>query len=302
MQVSVLIVSWNARGWLVSCLRALAGSPHQIVIVDNASEDGSVDAVRREFPSVHVVASESNLGFAGAVNLGRRSAVSPALLLLNPDTEASPGAVERLARALGEAPDIGAVAGRLVDAGGAPQAGFNVRRFPTLASLACDLLLIDHLWPGNPVSRRYYARDLDPDSPGDVEQPAAACLMVRADVFDRLGGMDERFHPAWFEDVDFCLRLSRAGLRIRYEPAATFVHRGGVARETLGLPAFSRMFHRNMLRYVRKHHGFAATLLVRGLIAAGMVPRAVAALARGDRVSLSASLGVLRDAGSWRID
>jgi N-acetylglucosaminyl-diphospho-decaprenol L-rhamnosyltransferase len=309
MRVSVLIVSWNARDWLARCLGALLDTPHEVIVVDNASADGSAALVRRDFPAVRLVESSTNLGFAGGVNLARRQATSPLLLLLNPDTVPAPGAIDRLAHALASpaaagsadmgAADVGAVAGRLVDEQGRPQAGFNIRRLPTVASLLVDLLLVDHLWPNNPVSSLYYARDFDPDAPADVEQPAAACLMVRADLFDRLGGLDERFHPAWFEDVDFCRRLRESGHRIRYEPAATFAHRGGVARDTLGPQAFSRTFYRNLLRYVRKHHGLPSELAVRSALAAGMLPRAVTALVRGDRASARASLSAWRDAALW---
>jgi N-acetylglucosaminyl-diphospho-decaprenol L-rhamnosyltransferase len=304
--VSILIVSWNARDWLARCLHSLMATPHQVVVVDNGSADGSVELVRQTFPSAHLVASTENLGFAGGVNRARQAASGSALLVLNPDVEASSQAIDRLAEVLRLSPataatgPIGAVAARLVDADGTPQAGFNVRRFPTLASLACDLLLVDHVWPSNPASQRYYARDLDPDSPADVDQPAAACLMIRAEAFDRIGGMDERFHPAWFEDVDFCLRLHGAGYRIRYEPAATVVHRGGVARDALGPHGFSRAFYRNMLRYVRKHYGPGATLVVRGMMAAGMAPRAAVAAIGRDMTSVKACAGVARDAFSWR--
>jgi N-acetylglucosaminyl-diphospho-decaprenol L-rhamnosyltransferase len=276
-RVSVLIVSWNAREHLARCLRALAlaSAPHEIIVVDNASGDQSAELVERDFPRVRLVASPRNLGFAGGVNLARRSASAPLLLLLNPDAEARPGAIDRLADSLDGMPDVAAVAGRLVNADDSPQSGFNVRRLPTLASLAVDLLFLDHLWPDNPVTARYYARDLDPDSSADVEQPAAACLMVRAEVFDRIGGMDERFYPAWFEDVDLCRRILNAGRRIRYEPAATFVHRGGVARDTLGAQAFLRTFHANMVRYVQKHHGPGAAAVIRGLILLGALPRAL---------------------------
>ena len=299
MRVSVLIVSWNARDWLARCLRAVVDTPHEIIVVDNASADGSAAMVARDFPAVRLVASSENLGFAGGVNRARHLASSPFLLLLNPDTQAAPGAIDRLADTVAADAGIGAAAGRLVDADGRTQAGFNIRRFPTLASLAADLLLIDHVWPDNPASRRYYARDVDLDASTDVEQPAAACLLVRAELFDRLGGMDERFHPAWFEDVDFCHRLRDSGARIRFEPAATFVHRGGVARDTLGAAAFSRTFHRNLLRYVRKHHGLGPELVVRAMLSAGMLPRAAAAALRGDSPSTRAALATWRDAALW---
>jgi N-acetylglucosaminyl-diphospho-decaprenol L-rhamnosyltransferase len=258
-------VSWQSAAWLERCLTAIDPAVAEIVVADNASTDGSAAVARTAAPHATVLPLERNLGFAGGVNAARRAARTPRLLLLNPDAVPAPGAIARLADALDTAPDLGAVAGRLVDADGAPQHGFNVRRLPSIAALIADLLFIRHLWPGNPASARYYARDLDPDASADVEQPAAACLMVRADVFDRLGGFDEGFWPAWWEDVDFCHRLRDAGYRIRYVPDAVFRHAGGSSVGALGSPAFHRIFARNRRRYVRKHHGPAAALIVGGL-------------------------------------
>jgi N-acetylglucosaminyl-diphospho-decaprenol L-rhamnosyltransferase len=282
MRASVLIVSWNARDQLARCLRSLDPSTLEIIVVDNASADGSVELVGREFAHVKLLPQSRNLGFAGGVNLARRHAASRYLLLLNPDARAERGAWDTLVETLDRDAGLGAAAGRLIDENGRTQTGFNVRRFPTLASVAADLLLIDHLWPDNPASRWYYARDLDPDVPADVDQPAAACLMVRAEAFDRAGGMDEQFHPAWFEDVDFCRRVHALGYRIHYEPRAVFTHTGGTARNMLGVGGFSRAYYRNLARYVRKHHGQVAELSVRGLAAAGLTIRGVAAALRGD--------------------
>jgi N-acetylglucosaminyl-diphospho-decaprenol L-rhamnosyltransferase len=258
-------VSWQSAAWLERCLTAIDPAAAETVVADNASTDGSVATARTVAPHATVLALDRNLGFAGGVNAARRAAHGSRLLLLNPDAAPTPGAIARLAAALDSAPDLGAVTGRLVGADGEPQRGFNVRRLPTIPSLVADLVLIRHLWPGNPASASYYARDLDPDVPADVEQPAAACLMVRADVFDRLGGFDEGFWPAWWEDVDFCRRLRDAGYRIRYVPDAVFRHEGGTSVGALGSAAFHRIFARNRRRYVRKHHGRAAALVVGGL-------------------------------------
>lgn len=295
-RLAILIVNWNARDPLLRCLESLASLPHLVIVVDNASEDGSADAVARRFPGVTLVRSAVNLGFAGGVNRAREEAARAAgaggpagpaadrLLLLNPDTVATGGAIDALAAALAGDASIGAAGGRLVHEDGSPQSGFNVRRFPTMGSFAMDLLLIDQVWPDNPWTRRYLARDLDDGGdavPVDVDQPAAACLMVRAEAFDRIGGMDTRFHPAWFEDVDFCRRLIAAGFRIRFEPRATFVHQGGVAMRALGLGRFSSIWYSNMERYVRRHHGTTGWLLLKGLIAAGMSARIAISLLRG---------------------
>ena len=125
--------------------------------------------------------------------------------------------------------------------------------------------------------------------------------MVRAAAFDAIGGMDERFHPAWFEDVDFCRRLIAAGYRIRFEPRATFVHQGGVAMRTLGLGRFSSIWYANMERYVRRHHGMAGWLLLKGLIGAGMSARIAISLLRGDGGSARAYAAVLKQTATrWR--
>jgi N-acetylglucosaminyl-diphospho-decaprenol L-rhamnosyltransferase len=281
--VSVLVVSWQSAAWLERCLTAIDPGEAEIIVADNASTDGSAARARTIAPHATVIELDRNRGFAGGVNAARAAARTSRLLLLNPDAAPTPGAIARLADALDEASDIGAVSGRLVDADGTPQRGFNVRRLPTLTSLALDLLFIDHLWPGNPASSRYYARDLDPDAPADVDQPAAACLMIRADVFDRLGGFDEAFWPAWWEDVDFCRRLRTAGYRIRYQPDAVFTHQGGASVESLGRRSFERIFAANRRRYVRKHHGRLAAAFVGGLGIVGAGLRGVARTVRPGR-------------------
>jgi N-acetylglucosaminyl-diphospho-decaprenol L-rhamnosyltransferase len=295
-RVSILIVNWNARDPLARCLRSLSifETPFQIVVLDNASSDGSADMVARDFPQVRLLRETENHGFAGGVNRTRRAATSDRLLLLNPDIEVpTAAAIDTLAQTLDSDSGIGAVGGRLVNPDGSPQHGFNIRRFPTIGSIAADLLLLDHLWPNNPATRHYAARDLADHQPADVDQPAAACLMVRASLFDALGGLDEQFHPAWFEDVDFCRRIRAAGFRIRYEPRATFVHHGGIAMRALGLGAFSKIWYRNLKRYVEKHHGRGARVLVQALIAVGMLLRIGISLVRGDREAARAYWSVL---------
>jgi GT2 family glycosyltransferase len=137
------------------------------------------------------------------------------------------------------------------------------------------------VWPGNPISRRYLALDLPFDRVSEVEQPAAACLMVRRRAFDAVGGMDERFFPAWFEDVDLCRRLRQAGWQIVLVPDAPFPHQGGEAKRTLGLRDFSRAWYANMRRYFEKHHGRASAAVLRALIVMGMIERAAIASLAG---------------------
>jgi GT2 family glycosyltransferase len=238
-----------------------------------------------------------NLGFAGGVNAGVAVARHEAVLLLNPDAEISADALRHMRHTLRSLPDVGAVGGCLVGEDGRPQRRFAVRRFPTLASWATDLLLIDDLWPGNPARRHYLAEDvpLDGIAPIEVEQPAAACLMVTRRALTHVGGLDERFQPAWFEDVDLCRRLRAAGFRVMYEPRALVRHEGGVSLRTLDRAQFARIWYRNMRRYAGKHHGRLANLLLRGLILAGMLLRTAVSSVRGDTAARATWLAVLRD-------
>lgn len=295
--VSILIVNWNGGSLLSRCVAAALATGAEVVLVDNASTDGSADAAAVATPAARLLREPRNRGFAGGVNLAARHASHDWLLLLNPDARIEAAAVTALRAALEACPDAAVAGASLVDESGAPQHGFTVRRFPTLASLATDLLLVDELWPGNPARRRYRADDvpLDGKLPIEVDQPAAACLMVRREVFEALGGFDERYHPAWFEDVDFCRRVRAAGHRILFVPSARVEHIGGVSLRSLDGPAFAVAWYRNMRRYVARHHGRGAAALVTALVAVGMALRVVAASVARTPARRKAALAVLRD-------
>ena len=294
--VSVILVNWNGGDLLLRCLRSLSGADAEVIVVDNASTDGSLQMVADQLPSVTLAPQASNLGFAGGVNAGARLAAGRYLLLLNTDTVTSPGAIATLAAFLDAHANCGAVTGQLLGEDGQPQRGWNVRRFPTVASFAVELCMIDRLWPTNPVSRRQRMLDVSYDRPLRVEQPAAACLMVRREVFEALGGMDERFYPAWFEDVDFCRRLHAAGWHVFLVPDAVVWHRGGVAKHRLGSRAFALAWYRNLERYVGKHHRAGGRVAVKILILIGMVERMAVCALQGDLAGLRVYASVARQA------
>jgi N-acetylglucosaminyl-diphospho-decaprenol L-rhamnosyltransferase len=278
--LTLLIINWNARRHLEGCLQAAVPTGFPVVVVDNASEDGSAAWVGTAYPEVTLLASATNLGFAGGVNAGVAATRTPWVLILNPDVRVSAASVQALLSGASAAADIGAAGACLTDLDGTPQQGFAVRRFPTLASLAMDLLLVDTIWPANPATRHYLARDLPLDRDHDVEQPAAACLLVRRTAFDAIHGLDTRFHPAWWEDVDFCRRLHAAGWRIRYVADARMAHAGGVSVQALGRGPFTRIWYANMRRYVDRHMAPGAQLAFRALLLAGMLLRAAISVAR----------------------
>jgi N-acetylglucosaminyl-diphospho-decaprenol L-rhamnosyltransferase len=258
-----------------NCLNALAKLAPEMtpIVVDNGSKDRTVERVRAR-TDVRLIANDDNRGFAAAVNQGIRSSDADFLLLLNPDVNLLTG-VHGL---VGASRQYGLAAGKLVDAQGRAQAGFTIRRFPTAPSLIFELFGINRLWPSNPVNRRYRYLDRNPDEGGPVEQPAGAFLMARRDVWERLGGMDEAFHPIWFEDVDFCRRAVDAGYGIQYVPAVTANHAGGHSINQLEAGCRALCWCVSLLRYARKHFrpvGYRAVCLA---VVLSSVPRMAAGM------------------------
>lgn len=298
--LSVVIVSWESGADLVECVRSLAGarpvvdpSP-ELIVVDNASRAFPAPEVTGARPDATVIRNQSNRGFGPAANQGVAAAHGEIVLLLNPDTRAVGDPLVPLLAAFSENPGAVAVASRLLEGEPVNESGFRVhqlRRLPTLGRVAREMLLIDRAFPRNRWLLRNRYMDLDQGQPFEVEQPAAAALAVRRDAFLRLGGFDERFVPAWFEDVDLCARLLTLGT-ILYWPASCFVHEGGTAAAALGYDQFLPIYYCNAIRFWRKHHGVWAALAYRALVCMGMVLRLLAA-PLGARVPASRSQAVI---------
>ncbi len=268
--IGAVIVTFNSGREIGACLDALGGRVERVVVVDNASADGTRDEVRQR-PAAALICNPENRGFAAGVNQGIQALDLPFILLLNPDAVLLTG-VEPLAEAC-RRPGVGAAAGKLVDEKGRPQAGFSVRRFPTPFALSFEALGINRIWPGNPVNRRYRCLDLDFDLESDVEQPAGAFLMIRRDAWEALGGFDEGFEPLWFEDVDFLKRLAASGCRVRYVPAAAARHAGGHSVSRMPPQLRQACWYSSLLRYVFKHFQPAGRVATWAAVVAGYTMR-----------------------------
>jgi len=244
------------------------------VVVDNASADLSVGRARRA--GAQVIANPDNRGFAAAVNQGFRATPAELVLVLNPDVRIT-APLDPLVLA---AQENGLSAGQLTDDAGRAQTGFTIRRLPTAATLSFELLGINRLWRNNPVNRRYRYLDRDLSQPGPVEQPAGAFLMIRRDVWEKLGGLDESFHPIWFEDVDFCRRALDAGYKIQYVPGVRAAHRGAHSISRIPVGCRTRYWYGSLLRYAAQHLPPSAYRAVWLAALLGAIPRMVAGIMR----------------------
>jgi N-acetylglucosaminyl-diphospho-decaprenol L-rhamnosyltransferase len=297
---STLVVSWNNRAFLGRCLESLPKGS-EIIVVDNASTDGSADFIAETFPDVRLIRLDRNIGFGAAINRAAAEATGAYLLLLNPDAEATPKSVDRLIEFLDEHITCGAAGGRLLSMTEQWQRDVNVRGLPTYGTVAADLLLFKYVWPSNPLTRKAEAAHVTEASAQAVEQPAAVCLMVRRRTFDEVGGIDERFFPAWFEDVDLCRRILEAGWTIFFVPRSNFRHVGGSSVGTLSVSRTKRLYYQNLERYMAKHHGLMGRAFTRSLIVIGMGLRASASALIGNGDGVRTYGSVMRAAlGGWR--
>ena len=260
MDLSIIIINWNAASHLGRCLdsvSALIEDVDEIVVADNHSSDTSRETIRR-YPNLRLIENQTNLGFGAAANRAMASTKSRHLLLLNSDTLVSPGNVRRLHESMLSDSDSAIACGPLVGEGGTPQTRFQFRELPTVGSVLTDVLGLEEILAV--ISTKPPVQMKTGRLPSSV-QPAAAYWMIRRRAWSELGGFDERFWPAWFEDVDFCKRLESSRWKILFDERAGAVHIGGVSVPRLGRRRFTRVFYRNLLRYLKKHHPYRFLLL-----------------------------------------
>ena len=270
-EVSIIIVNHNTAPYLRRCLAtvidAAAPYPTEIVVVDNASADGSCALVRAEFPRCHLVESHENRGFANAVNRALAITSAPMVLLLNPDTELSPDALSVLVGTLRDRPRVAAVGCRLLHADGSLQP--SAFRFPTMLFECAGILGLDAMLPLDRIRRhRWLGKILpasghfdDHASAREVDFALAACLLVRREALVATGGLDERYF-LYYEDIDLGRSLQSAGWTSWFTPEATILHHESVAARQNLRTAF-RERHRSRLLYFSKHHGRGTRAAIR---------------------------------------
>lgn len=272
-RIDVLIVNYRAYDELERCLESLEpvrSAFAQVLVVDQESAPDDAARLTARFPGVELIPLSTNTGFAAGVNLAARSARSPFLLLVNPDCVITGTMCGHLLAALDARGDMAVAGPRIRNADGTIQP--SARRFPDLTTaIAGRSSWLTRVLPQNPFSRRNLpARGADDVAPVEVDWVSGACMLVRRDAFDAVGGMDEGFFLYW-EDADFCRRLQQAGWRTAYVPQAAAMHIGGRSSRHAA-DASLEAFHRSAYRLYTKH-ATAAGRLLNPLVRAGLQMR-----------------------------
>jgi N-acetylglucosaminyl-diphospho-decaprenol L-rhamnosyltransferase len=278
LQLSVIVVSWNTRELLAHCLDSVfrqvvyeAGVPvlpavggMEVVVVDNASADGSARMVQERFPQVKLLANAENVGFARANNQALPLCRGRYVLLLNPDTQVLPDGLASLVCFMDQHPRAGAAGARLLNADGTVY--HSCQPAPTLRREFWRLFHLDTIWP---YAR--YPMERWTEEPRMVDVVQGACMMLRRTALDQVGTLDEDYF-IYSEEVDLCFRLRRHRWQVWWVPQASVVHVGGQSTRQVAAAMFLRLYQGKVL-YFRKNHGRRAAQLYKLVLAAAAVAR-----------------------------
>jgi GT2 family glycosyltransferase len=276
MSLTIVIVNYNTERLLRDCLQSVYGgangTPMDIWVVDNNSRDNSVPMVRAQFPRVKVIENPTNVGFSRANNAVISQARSDYILLLNPDTLILDDAIERMVKFMNEHPRVGIAGCKVLNRDGTLQLACR-RSIPTPEVAFYRLSGLSRLFPANKTVARYNMTYESPDHTHEVDAVSGAFLMIRTEAVQEVGLLDERFFM-YGEELDWCLRVKRAGWAVMYHPDAQIVHYKGESTKYNSSKAAVE-FYRAMYLFHKKHFARDCSLLVNGLIYAGIFARAL---------------------------
>lgn len=246
MDISFIIVNWNTKDLLRDCLESIIKTvdvlAYEVIVVDNASKDGSVEMLSEQYPQVKAIANSENRGFGAANNQGFAAMKGKYALLINTDAVLTAGAVQKLWAFAEAHPEAAIVCGQLLNADGSKQN--SIATFPTLLSLATNTSLLEYLFPGRYPSKRYEHKE-----PLEVDSAVGACMMIRKKALDEVSFFDERYF-FFFEETDMAYAMKKAGWRIYQVPDALTYHLQG---QSIGHNSRSRIeFYRSRYQFLRK--------------------------------------------------
>ena len=289
--ISIIIVNWNTCDYLDRCLESLQqysrSSDFEIIVVDNASQDGSIAMLQERYPNVRIVESTKNLGFAAGNNLAIRESHAEWIFLLNPDTVLNQDVLNKLTSFFVSNPDAGAVSPKLINPDGTLQV--SSWPFPTLFREFWRLFHLDLLYPISQYPRKIWEQQT-PQAVGYVQGTA---ILLRREVFDQVGLFDEDYFM-YTEEVDLCRRIKQAGWEIFWYPRAEVIHFGGTSTRQAAPQMFLELY-RSKILYFRKHHGNFQALLYKGILFLAAIPRLVAGLFNRDSSLRKNYLSLIRN-------
>jgi len=260
LMISVIIVSWNAQDYLMQCLASLftgdCRHPVEVIVVDNASTDGSPEAVAKSHPQVRLLRNATNLGFARANNLGIAAATGKYVCLINSDVKVLPGCLNRLVEYAENHPEAGMIGPRVIGGDGKLQR--SCRGFPTVWNMFSRALALDSIFPGTRVFTGYSLRHWPQDTCRAVDILSGCFWLVRRKSLDDVGGLDESFFM-YGEDMDWCKRFWKHGWKLAFVPSAEAIHYGGASSANAPVRFYIER-HRADLQYWQKHHSGAAVV------------------------------------------
>lgn len=263
VDLSIIIVNWNTCDLLAKCLdsifQTVRASAYEIILVDNGSTDGSVDMVRARFPSVRLIENQQNVGFTQANNQALAASCGRCVLLLNSDTEAQPGALDAMVRFMDAHPAAGAAGAHLLNPDGSFQASHTEfpnlwREFLILSGLGRAFLCPSYPSHGPEVEK----------GPQPIDYTEGACLLVRREVVEQVGGLDEGFFM-YAEEVDWCYRIKQAGWEVWYLPEVRIVHHGGGSSRKRKTRTEAELY-RSRIRFFHKYYGAGQAVCLKALI------------------------------------
>ncbi len=255
MKLSICIVSWNVAELLEKCLASIYKHPpkceFEVIVVDNASSDRSVDVIKK-FACAKIIENKTNRGFSAGNNQAIKANTGKYVLILNPDTEVLPGSLDTLTEFLDKNSKAAIVAPKLLNPDRSLQR--SCMGFPTLGAMAMRQLFIEHLWPGNPYTKQYLMADFKYDKIAEVDQPMGACLLIRRSVLNEVGLFDENSFM-FFDEVDLCHRVKLSGHGIFFTPDSEIIHHGGSSISKWGAVNLSKHWTLSRNYYFKKNYG-----------------------------------------------
>lgn len=254
MRLSIAIVNWNTTRLLEDCVRSICKYPplveHEVIVVDNNSDDFRERAFRREFPHAKLIVNDYNAGYARGNNQAIEVSTGDFVLLLNPDTQVTEGALESLVKFMELHEKAAAAGAKLVRPNGKIER--SVRGFPYPGPIAWELLGLSRLFPQSRKFGAYRMTSFRYDKTAEVDQPMGSCLIISRKAIEDVGLLDERF-PIFFNEVDWLYRAKTKGYKIYYTPDATVLHIGAGSTSQAGRRKMVRESHTSLLNFYRKH-------------------------------------------------